>query len=348
MDNNYRRKRIPQFDGLRGMAILLVIASHTNAFNLSGQGGIGVTIFFVLSGFLLAVPFVNNNQMFNLRDLFKFYLRRVKRILPMYYITLVLFIIFSPNFLGDVNSIVKHFLFIQANGHLWSTQQEMCFYLICPIIFYIIYMLIKKFKLTHTIIAIILIVISFLLEKYLTTDIFNLNGNGKQQVFRIFIFLFGISICYFISGEKYIEIKESRIFIKIINIISIISIFIMIFSAKYYKSMIGIMPSIEYVGWEYPMVFSVLSGIIIIAIISDETGVISKVFKFEPLISIGRVSYSMYLLHFLLLPFLKEYINENNTLFFCLTLITYMMSLFTYNFVEQFFITGKINIKKSN
>src|SRR3546814_17230942 len=49
-------------DGLRGLAMLVVVASHTHAFGMAGQGSIGVLLFFVLSGYVLTMPFVDRPE----------------------------------------------------------------------------------------------------------------------------------------------------------------------------------------------------------------------------------------------------------------------------------------------
>jgi peptidoglycan/LPS O-acetylase OafA/YrhL len=80
-------RRIPELDGIRGIAILLVIGCHYEVFarqlwGLPKFGWIGVDIFFVLSGFLIT------SVLLNLRgraDSFStFYSRRFRRILPPY------------------------------------------------------------------------------------------------------------------------------------------------------------------------------------------------------------------------------------------------------------------------
>ena len=48
-----------ELDGLRGLAVLVVIASHTAAFSMYVQGSLGVLMFFFLSGFVLSLPFVD-------------------------------------------------------------------------------------------------------------------------------------------------------------------------------------------------------------------------------------------------------------------------------------------------
>lgn len=337
MDNEFKRKNIPELDGIRGLAILLVIASHTNSFGLTGQGGIGVWIFFVLSGFLLAQPFVAKPELANLKYFSKFYIRRLKRIIPMYYVIILMFVIFLPRFIGDETSIFKHLVFAQANGHLWSTQQEICFYILCPIILYLNYILIKKANISNFQISILLIVESLLFDEFLTTKVFYLNGNGKPQVFYISVFLIGIAFSYLIESNVLKNIAGNKYFKYSLNWLASISILIFIFSAKYYKELIGIFPKTDYLGWEYPMFFSFLAGILILTVVVNKNDLIAKVFNIKILRSFGKVSYSMYLIHYLLLQFLYQYMTVN-LLFIVILLITYLISIITYKYIEQKFL----------
>src|ERR1700690_2072213 len=104
--------RIPELDGLRGVAILLVIIHHNVMTTLRPETGLiarfisvvfpfswsGVDLFFVLSGFLIGGILLDQRRTENY---FKtFYLRRICRIFPLYFSWLALFIalswIFSP------------------------------------------------------------------------------------------------------------------------------------------------------------------------------------------------------------------------------------------------------------
>jgi peptidoglycan/LPS O-acetylase OafA/YrhL len=118
-------RRIPELDGIRGIAILLVIGCHYEVFartfwNLPKFGWIGVDIFFVLSGFLIT------SVLLNLRgraDCFRtFYSRRFRRILPPYIILLVLLYSFSA-FMSDyalfnLQEVIQNTFFLQAIFHL--------------------------------------------------------------------------------------------------------------------------------------------------------------------------------------------------------------------------------------
>jgi len=70
----------PDIDGLRALAVLLVVAFHAYP-NSIGGGFIGVDIFFVISGFLISTIIFENLQAnrFSFKD---FYIRRVRRIFP--------------------------------------------------------------------------------------------------------------------------------------------------------------------------------------------------------------------------------------------------------------------------
>ena len=93
--------RIPQLDGIRGVAILLVIMVHVSdkypslhLQYLFGNGWMGVDLFFVLSGFLITGILVDTKQS---DDYFKnFYMRRCLRIWPLYYSLLFLMFVVVP------------------------------------------------------------------------------------------------------------------------------------------------------------------------------------------------------------------------------------------------------------
>ena len=78
--------RFDQLDGVRAFAILLVVASHTSAFGMTGQGGLGVAIFFTLSGFLLVIPIIPDGEerFCSISSILIFYLKRALSLFPSY------------------------------------------------------------------------------------------------------------------------------------------------------------------------------------------------------------------------------------------------------------------------
>src|SRR5579885_1797110 len=154
---------IASLDGVRAIACLIVIAYHislmardTRLWTVNGHpittavvlsGGAGVTLFFVLSGFLLFLPYAKAllfEQPWQGARLF--YLRRVLRIIPGYYFSLVLLVMFSqsqylqpqrwgqlllfPLFLMDSSQKT----FQQLNGPYWTLAIEWQYYLLLPLI----------------------------------------------------------------------------------------------------------------------------------------------------------------------------------------------------------------------
>jgi peptidoglycan/LPS O-acetylase OafA/YrhL len=167
MTDRIPQGRIPELDGLRGMAILLVLVAHYFAVPgigaaslLNGYwfrlGWTGVDLFFVLSGFLIGGILLGARDSPNY---FKtFYARRFFRIIPLYYAWILIYVVLSVfgwNFLssrvGSVQkidiSILAHFLFLQ-NFHeflkgtvsfwwfssTWSLAVEEQFYLVAPLL----------------------------------------------------------------------------------------------------------------------------------------------------------------------------------------------------------------------
>jgi peptidoglycan/LPS O-acetylase OafA/YrhL len=80
---------IPSLDGMRTIAFVIVFLSHAGATHLV-PGGFGVTVFFFISGYLITTLLrreYEKNQVINLKH---FYLRRILRIWPSFYLVLFL------------------------------------------------------------------------------------------------------------------------------------------------------------------------------------------------------------------------------------------------------------------
>src|SRR5215213_9370124 len=90
------RAYYPSLDGLRGVASLLVVIYHNFGFinHYFFFGWLGLDIFFVLSGFLITdILLTTLNTKHYLRN---FYVRRTLRVFPLYYASLILFLIVLP------------------------------------------------------------------------------------------------------------------------------------------------------------------------------------------------------------------------------------------------------------
>ncbi len=91
--STYQAKRyLPALDGLRGIAVALVITRHLHRRMWDFlSGSVGVTIFFILSGYLITRLALKEERETGKLDLTAFYLRRSFRIFPMYYLVLALY-----------------------------------------------------------------------------------------------------------------------------------------------------------------------------------------------------------------------------------------------------------------
>src|SRR4051812_28635100 len=81
-DARWRLGRRPELDGLRGIAILLVVARHADTPGFASGGPIGVTMFFTLSGFLITTLLLEEGGATGRVDLVAFYRRRALRLFP--------------------------------------------------------------------------------------------------------------------------------------------------------------------------------------------------------------------------------------------------------------------------
>ena len=122
-------KRIPTLDGWRGVAILLVLVDHARfALHLDpsasmSTGPHGVTLFFVLSGFLITSLLTQEKQSKGSIDLRRFYVRRFFRLMPAAWAFLwfaLVYAILSPQRLVGFVNIAAALLFVRNYSYLFA------------------------------------------------------------------------------------------------------------------------------------------------------------------------------------------------------------------------------------
>ncbi|NHN55724.1 acyltransferase [Calidifontibacter sp. DB0510] len=148
----------PALDGLRSFAVLSVMLYHLPVSWARG-GFLGVDVFFVLSGYLITTLLVNEEQKWGHMDLFGFYVRRARRLLPALFLVVAFITLVGPHVLTDaarsslrgdglatVLYVANWRFILQGQSyfsqfgdpspyrHMWSLAIEEQFYLVLPLL----------------------------------------------------------------------------------------------------------------------------------------------------------------------------------------------------------------------
>ncbi|CAJ0924728.1 unnamed protein product, partial [Mesorhabditis belari] len=337
---------------LRALAILAVLGYHfwPTIFPL---GFIGVDIFFVISGFLIMriLESLKNERLD--RVFLSFYYRRVKRILPLYYL-IVFFIGFSMLFLYTAVWAQRYFRFYfgaifffpnfqlqQAEGnyfseatekmpflHSWSLGVEMQFYLVAPFLFYISKMEIAQ-SMGYLKLGPVFLLCFLLFSLYF--HFFSLPiVSFYHPLARGWQFLCGmITTLYTESMKTTLTRKQSDI----LSVIYLINT-----SLLFFPFPDKVTP---------PHFFQILITISSAGFILFSTNCSISWSRFR-LGYIARISYALYLVHFPILRFteyLQQYYNKDFDVPLVSLVITFLLSIVAHHFFEAPLLrVGKLKI----
>lgn len=146
LQSGLTRKHLPTLDGLRAVAVLLVILLHAG---LPAPGGLGVLMFFVLSGFLITWLLLREDAAYGRVSIRGFYFRRVLRIFPAFYVYAAIIIAIAlafakrivwPQTIASLFYVNNYYQAIHGDpatgfSHTWSLGVEEQFYLTWPALF---------------------------------------------------------------------------------------------------------------------------------------------------------------------------------------------------------------------
>ncbi|MEO7356301.1 MAG: acyltransferase [Ignavibacteria bacterium] len=296
-------KFMPQLDSLRAFAVFFVLVEHWlyhfEWLKIIPFGMIGVTLFFVLSGFLITQILISSRLNIEAKGgtkiqvLKQFYIRRTLRIFPIYYLTL--FILYILNVQG-IREKFLWFLFYASNiyfykindwagnlSHLWTLAVEEQFYIIWP---FIILFIPKKYLL-KSIIGIIIFGPVF------RTYLFIISGGTDWGSTFIHIltpscmdcFGLGALLAYykvFGNCKNILSSKQALIFL-IINIACVVIL------SFFEENAISV--------FLFRFNISVICMFIIYKSITGFHGVAGKILENPVIMFLGKISYGLYLYH---------------------------------------------------
>lgn len=299
--------RWDHFDGVKAFAIFVVIASHTAAFGLYGQGSIIVSLFLVMSGFFVVFPMKDDGEeaFASVKGWLRYYILRFVRIVPLYWFVVLFFYWISDTAFADKRVLLENLLFYNTYGHLWYIQHAMACYLVAPVFLLIVHGVKKIIKVSNWSIGVCLFLIGMAMSKFFfTTAYFCLLWSGEKRQWRLGLFVMGMGIGYVIKSLRHYEIKNT--IIKIIMDIGIVGIMLLETWLTSEPVLVRINPVYEdyYYGWYHPITCAVMSSIMVFLLAWNCNGYVAKVLQNKVLVKIGQMSLGIYLIHNFLLEFL--------------------------------------------
>lgn len=299
---NMSDQRINSLTSIKGLMALFVFTYHFFGKSvLPNMGEIAVTSFFALSGFTLSMSYSGRLQTgrFNYKD---YLIKRVSRIYPIQWLTLLICIVFGLDDSHCLWPIPLHFTLLQDYVPLWRSYYSynmiswfLSAILFCYLTFPIVFSLISKKIRTATglFISAIFAFVAFLKllpETIGTQWLANYNPFARALDFYLGVFL------YFIWNQKADMIaKINRTACSVLEILIIASLLIGSVTAPWFESI----PRTP--AYWYPLV----AGMILL-FVSEDRGVVSKVFNCKAVLSLSSLSLSFYMFHiivFRLFPF---------------------------------------------
>ena len=354
MRNFYRS----DIDALRGYSIIFVILYHArfyyNDFFLFSGGFVGVDIFFVITGFLITKLLVSEYNLNKTIDVLDFFERRIRRLIPVLFLVLLVSTLFSLLVLEPTK--LKHFsesffasIFFAANIyfhyfgnfyetnaslktpllHLWSLGIEEQFYILYPFLLLFALKFFKKF------------LIFFSLVGFLISLGFAEYASNHHKMFNFYMvpsraWEIGAGVLVaLLSLRKKIILNNFLINIIIFLSFLILIFFLLIFSTgNKHPSLITLIP----VG---------ITSILIYLGENDTKSFFKNLFYNKYIIFFGKISFSLYLWHFLIFSiFRNSHIDENISIKLIIITLSIILSFFSYKLVEQKFRDRSISFKK--
>ena len=351
---------LSQVDALRGWAILLVFFFH--AWGISGgsagsepslwfsyvaAGRTGVTLFFVISGFLLSIPWLRAMQSPNVAmpSLKNYYAARILRIVPLYYLAVLMACVVSGSWSTGLKAFTFQFVGFEIfpfSVVWWTLVTEVQFYLVLPIF---IWLLAGGGKSR----VILLLVLMLWGSVYITQVLHNPSGEKigsylltKSLFGRLPAFLLGMLAAWVFLKAKALTILNAN-GVRVLGAVIILLALFINGAVLRHTVLLGEWQSES--NWHEHHIYEAILWSVVLLVLVLTRPLFHRVIANSVLAVVGKLSYSLYLWHVPILFYViyptKERIGEGfpetilaYVLTFAALLISLMASLLTYKYIE--------------
>lgn len=340
---------IKGFNGIRGIAVLMVLVTH---FKLSNyllyeiditsiyHGTTGVYIFFCLSGFLITYILIKEFEKTKTLNIKNFLIRRALRLLPVmiaYCLVLLLLMSFGyietniPSLIYAITyttnfSLRKHYSPLLY--HFWSLSVEEHFYLFYPLFFKL------KSKIKILIILGVLIIISLIVKVLQVNYILyvkQLTDNYRWTIPAILPILTGAFMALSITYPKVKQFIENNKFLLLAMGFILFSSEVLIHTIYFKK--LGLNYLFQSIGIAFILTF----------VFIHQKSIIVKILEFPPLTFIGKISYGLYIWHMLF----SDLVVKNIISLPIGVISSFFVSILSYYTIERYFLQKKDKFKYS-
>ena len=327
--NDHHPDHHKPLDGLRGLAVLMVVFGHGNNHGLGPfgdhslliRGKLGVYLFFVLSAYLLDRQIIKMFQQERAQwDYWLYYIsRRILRIFPLFFLSLVVFRLANASGLNVVihewMDVWQH-LALQRGDHIfWSIPVEFKYYLISPLLLFVFHRLFRWNAYAIITALTVLMVGSHLFVLWWIPA-------GTSTLWYLNIFMLGtvVALMERLHPNLWNALAQSAATTFAGWVV------LLVFSIWSWKSE-------DYTKISTFVPAAVLWSVALIA--SFKTGLWSTVLSWKPLRWIGAVSFSMYLFHIPVLMWVKSFALPSEIAWLSYLALTAAVSAMTYLVVER-------------
>lgn len=296
----------PALDGLRAVAVLLIMVYHGGA-SLIGGGFLAVDVFFVLSGFLITSLLLVEYDSHGRLDLRTFWARRARRLLPALFLMLVAVIIYAAFLTGEAaagvradavatlfyasnwwfivsgNSYFQQFQDPSPLTHTWSLAIEEQWYMFLPLLMVLILPRLRRNLLAWLFVAGALL--SAVDMAFLASPSTDASRVYYGTDTRLQALLVGAALSVLLTPGVLGRIREASRWVGPLGVLCLIAFFMLI---------------TEQTTWMYEggfLAFALVCAVLLAALQARPQGRLALALSWGPLVWVGKISYGLYLWH---------------------------------------------------